>query len=319
MSPVFEVATHVQVKACGKYILGCAVVGCYVWLLLATEIDPKPALHLPGDHFVFSISGVQWENVPLQVRLPPTPCRATSVYSLPACSDSATDMQVASLNPEQDFRQGEMLAEFPVAGYHFFCETVDITRPFPSSHAVAQPSWEYVWNHYLTQPFRTAGCSLPGVTPHLCQGLAESAALSDMHGSVLTVALIARRSRLHAGTRYKARGLNARAGPANEIECEQLVLLKQGRWASYVWRRGSVPLHWSQTIKANGVGTAIAIEPVNTFQGSRKFALLRFVLRARRPDVRNVTAPLRAGTSAACSAGISKRCYCRTTSPALAS
>jgi hypothetical protein len=181
-------------------------------------------------------------------------------------------VQVTCTNPEQDFRNGEMLAEFPVSGYHFFCDTVDITRPFPSGHAVTSPSWEYVWNYYLTQPFREPGCRLPAIAPHLVQGLAESHTLPDIHGNVFNVVLLARRSRLHAGTRYKARGLNGSAGPANEIECEQIVLREQ-RWASYVWRRGSVPLRWSQTVKANGVGTAISIEPENTFAGSRRRAI----------------------------------------------
>ena len=115
-----------------------------------------------------------------------------------------------------------MLAEFPVAGFHYFCDSADVTRPLPSSHPVTQPSWEYVWNSYLTQPFREAGCSLPAIAPHLLQGLAESHTLPDIHGNVFTVVLVARRSRLHAGTRYKARGLNSASGPANEIECEQV-------------------------------------------------------------------------------------------------
>lgn len=72
--------------------------------------------------------------------------------------------------------------------------------------------------------------------------------------------------------RYKARGINLIAAAANEIECEQIVALQGVRWASYVWRRGSVPLRWSQTVKPNGVGTAIAIEGERTFSGSRRCA-----------------------------------------------
>lgn len=72
--------------------------------------------------------------------------------------------------------------------------------------------------------------------------------------------------------RYKARGLNALSAPANEIECEQIIVVDGLRWSSYVWRRGSVPLRWSQTVKPNGVGTAIAIESQRTFEGSRRCA-----------------------------------------------
>jgi SacI homology domain len=74
--------------------------------------------------------------------------------------------------------------------------------------------------------------------------------------------------------RYKARGINVLAAAANEIECEQIITLQDERWASYVWRRGSVPLRWSQTVKPNGVGTAIAIEGDRTFSGSRRSALV---------------------------------------------
>lgn len=119
----------------------------------------------------------------------------------------------------------------------------------------------------------------------MLQGMAEEKPVRDMHGKQFRVVFFGRRSRLHAGTRYKARGLNNRAGPANEIECEQLLLrnAEMGRgggaaggapraaqWSSYVWRRGSVPLRWSQTVKSNGVGTAIAIESDRTFSGSRR-------------------------------------------------
>jgi hypothetical protein len=93
-----------------------------------------------------------------------------------------------------------MLTEFPISGNHYFCETVDITRPFPSGHPVSEPSWEFVWNYYLTQPFRRVG--LGAVVPHMLQGLAEQRSLPDLLGKLFTVGFIARRSRLHAGTRY---------------------------------------------------------------------------------------------------------------------
>lgn len=74
--------------------------------------------------------------------------------------------------------------------------------------------------------------------------------------------------------RYKARGLNSLSAPANEIECEQIIIVDGAQWSSYVWRRGSVPLRWSQTVKPNGVGTAIAIEAQRTFEGSRRCVCL---------------------------------------------
>jgi hypothetical protein len=191
-----------------------------------------------------------------------------------------------------------------MAGAHFFCETIDLSRPFPSDRPVTQPSWEFVWNRWLTASFRGIGldfvcppllqvgqqaggsehnssetvleCSsssidrgvkqagasagppqagghkriinagmacfyseskvfMPGLPANapmhvvsllwvaLCfQGLCEERGLNDFDGSPYTVVLISRRNRLHVGPRYKARGINEYAEPANEIEVEQV-------------------------------------------------------------------------------------------------
>ena len=66
-------------------------------------------------------------------------------------------------------------------------------------------------------------CSLLSLTWMLAvQGVVEARQLKDREGQPYTLALFARRSRLHPGMRYIARGLNALASPGNEIECEQV-------------------------------------------------------------------------------------------------
>ncbi len=55
------------------------------------------------------------------------------------------------------------------------------------------------------------------------QGSAEGRTLQDAAGQPYGVALVSRRSRLHPGMRYIARGLNALASPGNEAEVEQLL------------------------------------------------------------------------------------------------
>ena len=57
----------------------------------------------------------------------------------------------------------------------------------------------------------------------LLQGMAESRELTDRGGRKWHMGLVSRRSCLHPGTRYLARGLNAAGSPGNEVECEQLV------------------------------------------------------------------------------------------------
>ena len=64
--------------------------------------------------------------------------------------------------------------------------------------------------------------SLGDNVEHLCQGVTESRVLEDADGQKYMLVLVSRRSRLHPGTRYIARGLNSLASPGNEIECEQV-------------------------------------------------------------------------------------------------
>lgn len=68
--------------------------------------------------------------------------------------------------------------------------------------------------------------------------MAESRTLPDTSGRPWVLTKISRRSRLHPGTRYLARGLNEQYSAGNEIECEQLV-----------WDLPSVPqdpVRWSR-------------------------------------------------------------------------
>lgn len=56
----------------------------------------------------------------------------------------------------------------------------------------------------------------------LVQGLCEAKQLEDFDKVRYGLAIISRRSRLHAGPRYKARGLNEYYEPGNELEVEQV-------------------------------------------------------------------------------------------------
>lgn len=60
-----------------------------------------------------------------------------------------------------------------------------------------------------------------------------------------TLALISRRSRFRAGTRYKRRGIDEDANVANYVETEQILSLRQHQ-ISFTQIRGSAPLYFSQ-------------------------------------------------------------------------
>ena len=61
----------------------------------------------------------------------------------------------------------EMMHKYVLSNAHFYCETVDISRPFPSSNSVDQPSWEFVWNRWLSAALRAV--KLPSHCPLLMQ------------------------------------------------------------------------------------------------------------------------------------------------------
>ncbi|KAJ3096363.1 hypothetical protein HDU96_000788 [Phlyctochytrium bullatum] len=62
----------------------------------------------------------------------------------------------------------------------------------------------------------------------------------------LTLALISRRSKYRAGTRFNVRGIDQDGYVANFVETEQIVLTDIGYKASYTQIRGSIPLFWKQ-------------------------------------------------------------------------
>lgn len=119
---------------------------------------------------------------------------------------------------------------------HFFCETADVTRPFPSRHSATAPNPEFAWNGSLGQPFWALG--LGPVCPVLLQGVASTHQDADTaNGQVYLYTFLSKRACGHPGTRYIARGLNAAAHPGNELECEQLVFTGEGRdtkWTRWV-------------------------------------------------------------------------------------
>ncbi|XP_017035862.1 phosphatidylinositide phosphatase SAC2 isoform X3 [Drosophila kikkawai] len=60
-----------------------------------------------------------------------------------------------------------------------------------------------------------------------------------------TLALVSRRSRHRAGTRYKRRGVDEKGNCANYVETEQILSFRHHQ-LSFTQVRGSVPIYWSQ-------------------------------------------------------------------------
>lgn len=90
------------------------------------------------------------------------------------CTQEAGDHD-KGLSPEELERM-EMMHKYVLSNAHFYCETVDISRPFPSSSPLDDPSWEFVWNRWLSAALRAVG--LPTHCPHLMQVNTEALDLS---------------------------------------------------------------------------------------------------------------------------------------------
>ncbi|XP_020575965.1 probable phosphoinositide phosphatase SAC9 [Phalaenopsis equestris] len=225
-----------------RALLGYAALGSFGLLLVATRLTRTISL-LPGGGCVYTITESKWIKIQLQ-------------------------------NPQSqgkgELKNIQELAELDIDGKHYYCETRDITRPFPSAMTSHDPDDEFVWNSWFSKPFRDIG--LPKHCIVLLQGFAECRSFGSS-GSGNIVALFARRSRLHPGTRYLARGLNACSSTGNEVECEQLVWVAQKGgesfpFSSYVWRRGTIPIWWGADLKFTSAEAEIYVSSQEPYKGS---------------------------------------------------
>ncbi|CAA0820432.1 Probable phosphoinositide phosphatase SAC9 [Striga hermonthica] len=245
--------THAQA------ILGYAALGSFSVLLLATRLAASIP-NLPGGGRVFTVTESQWIKISLQN---PQPQSKTEIKNI------------------------QELTELEIDGKHYFCETRDITRPFPSRMPVHSPDDEFVWNKWFSMPFRNIG--LPQHCVILLQGFVECKTFGSHGQQEGFVALTARRSRLHPGTRYLARGINSCYGTGNEVECEQLVWVPKRAGQSvpfntYIWRRGTIPIWWGAELKLTAAEAEIYVSDRDPYKGSAEY----YQRLSQRYDARNL-------------------------------
>ncbi|XP_027345477.1 probable phosphoinositide phosphatase SAC9 [Abrus precatorius] len=247
-----------------RAILGYAAFGNLALLLVATRLTPSVP-NLPGGGCIYTVAESQWVKISLQNAL---------------------------VQGKGEVKNVQELTELDIDGKHYFCETRDITRPFPSRLPVHEPDQEFVWNGWFSTPFVNIG--LPRHCVTLLQGFAECRTFGSSGQLEGIVALTARRSRLHPGTRYLARGLNSCFSTGNEVECEQLVWVPKRTGQSvpfntYVWRRGTIPIWWGAELKITAAEAEIYVSDCDPYKGSVQY----YQRLSKRYDARNID--IRAG------------------------
>lgn len=121
--------TGCKSRILGRAILGYAALGNFAFLLIATRLIASIP-NLPGGGCVYTVGESQWIKIPLQN---------------------------AQVQGKGEVKNVMELLELDIDGKHYFCETRDITRPFPSRMAVNQPDPEFVWNAWFSTQFVNVG------------------------------------------------------------------------------------------------------------------------------------------------------------------
>ncbi len=186
-------------------------------------------------------------------------------------------------DPDED-RFLALLRGFIKSGPMYFSYSIDLTNSFQrqAQQDASSPLWRraddrFFWNRFVQSDlidFRTHGARgqpapQPGIDPYI---LPVIFGMLEIHpttfkGTPLTLALISRRSRHRAGTRYFTRGLDDQGHAANYNETEQVLVLNDAaaglggagpgldrsgaadrdmQIMAYVQTRGSVPAYWAE-------------------------------------------------------------------------
>ncbi|XP_017752841.1 PREDICTED: phosphatidylinositide phosphatase SAC2 isoform X2 [Eufriesea mexicana] len=149
----------------------------------------------------------------------------------------------------------------------YFCQTGDITNSLQrlcvadlqqNEEGINKPLWQRVddrffWNKHMLQDIinlktdKANWWILPVIQGYVqiekCK--VEVGIDEQPYHETFNLAIISRRSRFRAGTRYKRRGVDDEGKCANYVETEQLVWYHDHQ-VSFVQVRGSVPVYWSQ-------------------------------------------------------------------------
>ncbi|CCI50050.1 unnamed protein product [Albugo candida] len=159
----------------------------------------------------------------------------------------------------------------------YFSYSYELTRTLQYNMTAqhVEPSEMFVWNHFLIRELNdclSKSTSAKILMPYML-GCYEQRKCS-MFGRLLSIVLVARRSRHFAGTRYLKRGIADTGKVANDVEIEQIIedeSIGMGKFSSFVQHRGSIPVFWSQETSATLPKPPIVLNRVDpTYSACKK-------------------------------------------------
>ncbi|KAJ6247804.1 phosphoinositide phosphatase sac9-related [Anaeramoeba flamelloides] len=247
----------IEEKIRAESLIGCTIFGSTFFLIVVTSTNDSPNLF--GGHCIKTIEKVRWIKLDLSFKYP---------------LDKETKKNI------------ERFEETPIERLHFYSETLDLTRKFPSSSKVEDYRKEFCFNDYLSQPFKKLGLRCWCVV--LLQGVASGKRLftlpnnfggkikkKDLEKQEMGLFLITKKTNLNPGTRYCARGLNEHGEPGNEMECELICIryinVTAIHFFSTIFRRGTVPVNWETKLKSNVSLAPDLVIKSKPFKNSEKY------------------------------------------------
>ncbi|KAG1695223.1 hypothetical protein DVH05_020603 [Phytophthora capsici] len=159
----------------------------------------------------------------------------------------------------------------------YFSYSYDITHTLQHNMTTehSEPAEMFTWNSYLTRDLGeclSGGAAADLIVP-LVLGCYEQRKCS-VFGRLVSIVLLARRSRHFAGTRYLKRGVADTGKAANDVETEQIIedeSMGPGKFSSFVQHRGSIPVFWSQETSATLPKPPIVLNRVDpTYSATQK-------------------------------------------------
>jgi hypothetical protein len=178
----------------------------------------------------------------------------------------AADLSGLSAPQQQDEQLYlAMLRTFLTSRHLYFSYTMDLTSSLQEQSAWTpehqrSPIWRtadsrFFWNEALVRPLTAISGGCDSFILPIVLGFASVSSF-DLGGQRCGLALLSRKSKLRAGTRYNTRGVSRDGQAANFAETEQILWTEESgsggsrpaHVCAYLQTRGSAPVLWSQPV-----------------------------------------------------------------------